>query len=188
MTRVISWGVFVLFFLGACASTYSAFRGNMFQGKTLLADKEYKEARENFLKAASIEKSATAYAFAATASYKMNDLAAAEGYIKEAEKIKGGGIYLRTAGYKTLILLKEGRKPEGLDALKRYVEIYNRNLPLPSVKENQAMLKRGEVDLGRLEQLMDEQINGFDRDMEQLETGLGIWSGSGGAGGRTESP
>lgn len=52
-----------------------------------------------------------ALAFAVTASYKINDLKAAEGYITEAEKKDTGSVTrLRIAGYKALVYLREGRE------------------------------------------------------------------------------
>jgi|WetSurMetagenome_2_1015567.scaffolds.fasta_scaffold525889_1 tetratricopeptide (TPR) repeat protein len=176
MVRLVKCGVIMLFLLASCASTYSAYKGYIHQGQNQLGEGNYTEARQSFLKAVEIEKDAESYALAATASYKMNDLPAADRYIKNAEQVKAKGFAgLRTAGYKALILLKEGRKAEGLDALKEYINYYRNTDPLLTIKQVQAMAAKGEVNLEKLEQYIDEQVNGYEEEVRQfLQTGTGF--------------
>jgi tetratricopeptide (TPR) repeat protein len=176
MARLVRSGLIMLFLLAACTSTYTAYKGHIHQGQGLLGEGNYKEARQSFLKAGEIEKEAMAYALAATASYKMNDLPAAGRYIKDAEQTKSKGFSeLRTAGYKALILFKEGRKAEGLEALKEYIDYYRNNQPRLTIRQVQVMAAKGEVNLEKLEQYIDEQVNGYEEDVRQFqETGTGF--------------
>ena len=64
-----------------------------------------------FVKASTEEKRAAPFALAATASYKLNDLPAAERFMSEAEQMEGRAFFnLRIVGYKALIYFKENRK------------------------------------------------------------------------------
>jgi uncharacterized protein HemY len=96
MARIASSvAVFTLLFviLGGCAGPDNAARKSMFDGRRFLETGDYGPARQDFIKAAQIEPSAEAYAFAATASYKMNDLAGARRSIDEAQKLDGKSDY-----------------------------------------------------------------------------------------------
>ena len=104
-----------------CAGPDNIARKSIFEGRRALERGEYGPAREDFIKSAQIEPSAEAYAFAATASYWMNDLEGAQQYIDEAQKLDGkSDFYLRILAYKALILFKEGKQEEGLEALRAY--------------------------------------------------------------------
>ena len=93
----------------------------LFEGRRALERGDYGPAREDFLKAAQVEPSAEAYAFAATTSYRMNDLEGAQRFINEGLKLDGkSDFYLRILAYKALILFKEGKQEEGLEALRAY--------------------------------------------------------------------
>ena len=84
----IAWSaaVFAVLFviLWGCAGPDNAARKSIFEGRRSLETGDYGPARQDFLKAAQVEPSAEAYAFAATASYKMNDLEGARRSIDEA--------------------------------------------------------------------------------------------------------
>jgi len=168
---------FMLLALLSCATTYSVYSRNLSQGKDLMRRGQFQEARTYFVKAAESERLPEAFAFAATASYKMNDLGSAERYIADAEKADGRGFSeLRIAGYKALILLKEGRKSEGMKALQEYTTLYSRNYPLINIEEVKAMIREDKVDISKLETLLDEQITRYEDEIDQFQkTGTGFY-------------
>jgi uncharacterized protein HemY len=149
----------------------------MFQGRRLLDRGEYAQARDEFVKAARTMPDSYSNAFAATASYKLNDMASAERFIQEAATLNGRGYsYLRILAYRALILLKEGRK-EGFDALRDYLAIYQNEYPLTSILKVEAMVRTGNVNLSLLEALLDEQLRTYESDIDQfLSSGTG-WYG-----------
>ena len=173
---------FILLALLSCASAYSVKSRNHSQGKELMRQGKFQEARTYFVKAAESQQLPEAFAFAATASYKMNDLGSAERYIADAGNQDGKGFSeLRIAGYKALIYLKEGKKVEGMKALKEYTTLYSRVYPLINIEEVEAMIKEDKVDLGKLEALLDEQITRYEDEIEQFQkTGTGFYDKGGG--------
>ena len=162
----------------SCATTYTMYRDDLFDGRQLLKQEKYGEARNLFLKASAEEKRAAPFAFAATASYKMNDLAAAEGYIGDAENATGRNYwYLRIMGYKALILLKEKKTDEGMTVLKRYIDYYRLVYPLTTIDRVEDMWKSGQINLTQLEVLLDEQITYYEEELAQaVPTGTGYYS------------
>jgi hypothetical protein len=180
MTRIlcVAWVAICLALTASCTTPYTLYRQDIFAGKQALRQGEFGEARSYFLKAATEQKRATAFAYAATASYKLGDLASAEGYISEAERAEGGTYsYIRIAGYKALILLKEGKKEEGLAALKTYIDDYRLVYPLMTIDNVENMWKKGKIDQALLEKLLDEQITNFENEIEQAATtGTGYYS------------
>jgi len=157
--------------------SYRVYSQNIFEGKQQMKRGEFQRAQTYFVKALETIQLPEALAFAATASYKLNDLKAAEGYVIEAEKKDTGTVTkLRIAGYKALVYLKEGRENEGMKALQEYLTLYGHLDPLTSIQEAQAMIKRRNVDLQRLEALLDEQITWHEDEIEQYEkTGTGFY-------------
>jgi tetratricopeptide (TPR) repeat protein len=172
---------FILIALLSCASRYNIYSDNLSHGKEMMRQGKFQEARMYFVKAAESQQLPEAYAFAATASYKMNDLQAAERYITEAEKHDGRGFSeLRIAGYKALTYLKEGRKAEGMKALQDYTTLYSRLYPLINIEEITAMIREDRVDLVKLENLLDEQITRYENDIDQYQrTGTGFYDKGG---------
>ena len=77
----IAWSaaVFAVLFviLWGCVGPDNAARKSIFEGRRFLETGDYGPARQDFIKAAQVRPTAEAYAFAATASYKMNDMEAA---------------------------------------------------------------------------------------------------------------
>jgi hypothetical protein len=161
----------------SCASSYGTYARALFDGKRLLSNQEYAEARDEFLKAAEVDRTAETLAFAAVASYRLNDLPAAETYIMQASSIPAKGwSYLRIEGYKALILLKEGKKDEGLTALKYYSEFYGHTIPKKSIQDVERMWRKGDVDIAKLELLLDDQVGTYESDIEQYrQTGTGAY-------------
>jgi tetratricopeptide (TPR) repeat protein len=156
---VILWG---------CAGPDNAARKSIFEGRRFLETGDYEPARQDFIKAAQVEPSAEAYAFAATASYKMNDLEDARRFINEAQKRDGkSDSSLRILAYKALVLFKEGRREEGLDALHAYHDRYKSYYPLENYEQVERVLSTGQVDLVRLERLLDGDVRRYESDIAQ---------------------
>ena len=159
----------------SCAGPYAASKRDIFEGKQLLAVGEYAGAQQEFVRAIEAQKSAWAYALAATASYKLNDLPDAQYYIDEALKMDGrSNAYLRILAYRALILLTEGREQEGIEALRQYLDTYRNYYPIPHRREIERMVNSGVVDLARLEVLLDDGISRYESDVDQwVGTGTG---------------
>jgi hypothetical protein len=170
---------FALSLLLSCASSYDVYRHNLVQGKQHMRYGEFHEAQTYFVKASESERLPEALAFAAMASYKMNDMEGAERFITEAEKSDGRGFsQLRIAGYKALIYLREGKKSEGMKALQEYATMYSHLYPLTTIEEVQAMVKTDKIDLEKLELLLDQQITWYEDEVEQFQkTRTGYYGG-----------
>lgn len=162
----------------SCSTSWNRYAEDMFHGKRLLQDQEYAEARADFVKAAEAQRWPAAYAFAATASYKMGDLASAERYAIEAERLDGKDYsYVRTVGYKSLILLKEGKKEEGLNALKQYAQVLSSTSSPKGARQIETWTRQQPMDLAGLEELIDEQAGRYESDIEQFQgTGTGFYN------------
>ncbi len=174
--------IIVLLSLSCASSTsWNIYAGNMFHGKRLLREQEYAAARIDFVKAAEAQKWPSAYAFAATASYKMGDLAGAERYVMEAERLDGTDYsYVRTLGYKALILLKEGKEKEGLEALQQYAQVLRSTSAPKGARQIEIWIRQQPMDLPALEKMIDEQVYQYESDIEQWqETGTGFYNRSG---------
>jgi hypothetical protein len=191
MRKLLILNAIIVFAVAAaCSTTYQVYRNDLFEGRNLLNQGDYGKARDVFVKASTEEKRAAPFALAATASYKMNDLPAAESLISEAEKMEGKAFfYLRITGFKALIYFKENRKGEGLDALNKYLEYYRHLYPLMNIEDVEAMAKSGDIKLPELERLLDEQITTYERDVTQAVTmGTGFYSRRPIGGGRGFMP
>jgi tetratricopeptide (TPR) repeat protein len=173
MKKLLLPGLLVLVAaLLGCASVkqYDTYRKDMWNGKKLLGEGEYKPALEDFLSAAkAMPNEPESYAFAATASFKMNDVDAASGYIREAVKLnKPNDAYIRILGYKALILLKQAKQKDGMEALSDYIQAYQKEYAPQNVREVRTMWRTKNVDLSALQQLLDEEIWVYESDMEQF--------------------
>jgi uncharacterized protein HemY len=160
-----------------CSTAYQTYRADMSTGKTMLDAGEYGQARETFIGAAKAQPSeAASYAMAATASYKLNDLQAASESITEAAKRDNhSDAYIRILGYKALILLRQGREKEGLDALHAYIVAYEREYGPQNVREVRAMWRSTHIDLPALERFLDAEIAVFESDMQQYRNSGTGW-------------
>jgi uncharacterized protein HemY len=166
--------------LPGCSTAYHTYRWDISAGKKMLDAGEYSQAREDFIGAAKAEPSEPAsYALAATTSYKMNDLQAASQSITEAAKRDNhSDAYIRILGYKTLILLKQGREKEGLDALHAYIVAYEREYGPQNVRRVRAMWRSTHIDLPALESLLDGEIAVYESDMQQFRSSSTGWFAS----------
>jgi len=166
----------------SCSTSFTRYSGDMFQGKRLYRDSDYVTARSSFLRASQEERTSDALAWAATASYKMNDLATAERLIAEAQSIDSNSLSsLRIRGFKALILLSEGRGREGMEGLREYLALYRGLDPLMSISEVERLASTGTVNPGGaeiaiLERAINEQVEQYESDVEQFnETGTGYY-------------
>ncbi len=161
----------------SCSPTWNVYSDNMFKGKRLLREGEYAQAREDFLRAAQAEGWPAAYAFAATASYKMGDLAAAEHYLQEAERLDHAHFtYVRVVGYKALTFLKEGKESPGMEALQQYIQILRAISSPTGARQVEILIKKKPIDLVELEKLIDEQVSQYESDIQEyLSTGTGFY-------------
>jgi uncharacterized protein HemY len=177
MKTILLSGLLVLAagFLG-CSTAYHVYQGDMWEGKRLLGQGDYGKAHEHFVKAAkALPDEAYPYAFAATSSCKMNDLEAASRFIEEAAKRgRQRDAQIRIKGYKALILLKQGKEKEGLQALDDYMLAYQKDYAPDNVREVRAMWRSNRIDLAALQQLLDEEIGIYESDLDQFRrTGTG---------------
>ena len=160
-----------------CGTAYHTYRSDIWAGKSMLDEGEYSQAREDFIEAAKAEPAEPAsYALAATASYKMNDLQAASRSITEAVKRDNhSDAYIRILGYKALILLRQGREKEGLDALHAYIVAYEREYGPQNVRKVRAVWRSAHIDLPALESVLDGQIAVYESDMQQFRSSGTGW-------------
>jgi uncharacterized protein HemY len=178
--RIVIVMVFTLSVLSSCVTSYSEYRNNFVKGKEMMARGEFQEARMYFVRASQGQQIPEVFAYAATASYKMNDMENAERYIEEAKKYDGKGFSdLRVAGYRALILLRKGETREGMEALQEYTALYSHLYPLGTIEEVETMVEKNTIDLKKLETLLDEQITWYNDEVEQFQktrTGFyGAW-------------
>jgi tetratricopeptide (TPR) repeat protein len=143
----------------------------MFIGKEYLKEKKYDKAKEFFLQASITQRDSPSLAFLGAAYYKMGDVANAERTIKEAEEIDKDSYYiLRILGYKSLIMFKQN-KPEGFNALTRYVK-YVKQSQLPmEMDEFERMIEKNTVDLTVLDTKIEEQTSWYEDEMKRFEDG-----------------
>ena len=162
----------------SCSTGWNIYSDDMFHGKRLLQEEEYGEARTDFLRAAEAQKWPSAYAFAATASYKMGDLAGAEQYVAEAERLDGKDYsYVRVLGYKALTLLRQGKEREGREALQRYAQTLRSISSPKGARQIEIWMKQQQMDLAGLERMIDQQVGQYESDIEQYQsTGTGFYN------------
>ena len=154
-----------------CSAMFSTYRSDMWDGKRLMDSGEYGKARDEFLKAAKAEPAAAApYAFAATASYKMNDLEGASGFMTEATKRdKYLDAHVRILGYRSPYP-SERRQAEGrYKALNEYSEAYGKDYGVDDLREVRTMVRQNRMDLVALEHILDGQIRTYESDLEQYQ-------------------
>ncbi|HEX2965406.1 MAG TPA: hypothetical protein VHO84_06455 [Syntrophorhabdaceae bacterium] len=168
--------VSAILFLYGCGTAGMMYNNDIFAGKRKLQLKEYQDALAFFVHAAQVSPDSVAYAYAATAAFKLGDYQNAGQYLDQAQKLNGRSIaHLRIAGYRALILLKPETTPDGLEALRNYIDVYERSEPLMSINQVRSMWKSAQVDYPFLERLMDEQISIYEDDVDDYLRGLPGW-------------
>ena len=169
--------IILLALVSGCSATYYAYCKDIKHGKDALKSNDYGAAKRSFEEAYQNGRSLDVLMYLAIIDYKTNNLDSAERLIREAETMGIGNYhYLRVLGYWALILLKKNRE-QGLEALDRYVVFYSRIDPLMSIDEVKAMLKTGDIDMARLDKLIEEQVLWYENDIEQYwSTGTGWYA------------
>jgi tetratricopeptide (TPR) repeat protein len=184
-SHVPRWGIILLLIAlnllcTACSTTYYAYSQGMFYGTEALKRGDYTGAKRNFEEAYQKDKTPDALMYLAIIDYKTNNLDSAERLIREAETMGSGNYhYLRVLGYKALILLKRYRD-QGIEALDRYVAFYALCDPLMSINDVREMVRSGNIDMPRLESLIEEQASWFENDVELYwNSGVGYYDSRG---------
>lgn len=165
----------VLFALACCSSTGT--NNSIFEGKALLDEGKYPQAKSVFLQAGEGRADVVSLAFAGTAAYKAKDIPEAARLLDAADKFREqGGALLRIAGYKSLVLFAQGKETAGLDSLKRYIDLYN-SLAATMVntaadtRDMERMLKTRRIDVANLETVMERQITSYEEEYRQISRG-----------------
>ena len=166
------------FLFSACSTTYHAYSKGIFHGKEALKKGDYAGAKRDFEDAYQNDKTPDATMYLAIVDYKTNNMNSAERLIREAESMGSGNYhYLRVLGYKALILLKKNRD-QGFEALDRYIAFYALRDPLMSINVIHQMVRSGNIDMSRLESLIEEQVSWFENDVELYwGSGVGYYDG-----------
>lgn len=147
-------------------------------GKRYLKKGDYKNAKQHFVAAKEQLNYYLPIVYIAFIDYKLGNQKEAEIMIEMAEKQMVSDEHnLRLLGYKTLILLNRD-KVKGFVALDDYLKTYRYLHPLLSIEEVERMKKSGNVELKRLEELIQEQVDFYEDAIEQLlSTGTGPFEG-----------
>ena len=169
--------IILLALVSGCSATYHAYCKDMVLGRDALKYNDYGAAKRSFEEAYQNGRSPDALMYLAIIDYKTNDLDSAERLISQAQGMGVGNYhYLRVLGYKALILLKK-KSEQGPEALDRYVVFYSRIDYLMSIEKVKAMLTTGDIDIIRLEKLIEEQVSWYENDIEQYwSTGTGWYA------------
>jgi len=181
MRKTIYTGITIislLLFAGACSTLtrYQIYSYDVMHGKDFLKDKKYTDARKYFQDASALYRDSTALTYLAVVEYKMENIESALKYIQETEKAGTDKMfYLRTLGYKALILFRID-KEKGMAALRDYVDYYQHQYPVISIKDVREMLQTGQIDNKKLEELIDEQVSTYEQEIDQyLSDGTGYY-------------
>jgi tetratricopeptide (TPR) repeat protein len=163
--------------LYSCSTTYTLYSDNIYRGKQLLLDKEYRAAEKHFKEAMNNIRDAVSLTFLTVAEYKIGNLEGAGKLIEEAAKEKPDILYLvRTFGYRAIIFMNRD-KAQGIAALKDYIDRYEHLYPLESIGELEGMVRKGDIDKERMEKIIEEQIGWYEKEMEQyLTTRTGFYA------------
>jgi tetratricopeptide (TPR) repeat protein len=154
----------LIFFLSC--TTYAVCSRNLLAGKDLFSAGKYEEAQGSFLEAAKTCHDAAAFTYLAATAYKRGQFENARTLIEQAEKSPPDTLsYLRMYGYKALILLSIDSRL-GMEALDDYIKRYEYDYPLISINEVKAMRRSGSIDRARLEALIEEQVQWYEKEME----------------------
>lgn len=157
--------IIVSVFLLSC-TTYAVYSKNFLAGKDYFNAGRYDEARKFFDDAAKVESDAAVLTYLAATAYKKGQFEDAAALIGRAEKSSPDRLtYLRMYGYKALIFLQVDNTL-GMKALDDYIKRYGFDYPLDSLEEIKAMKQSGVIDKERLEFLIDEEVEWYEKEME----------------------
>ncbi len=161
-------------FLLSCASNtgFVAYRDGLFQGYKSLQAKDYQTALQQLLQASQGDPTrAWPLALAGQAAYHLGNYSQASQYLSQAEPLtrEQNYAYLVVKAYQSLIAFKENRQQEGIAALGEYVRVYGSRYSYPdnTYYDVERMYKSGNVDLAKLEGLIDHQVRRYESDAMQ---------------------
>ena len=160
-----------LLVLGCQATPLSHFTDNMYQGEQQLKAGQYSTALASFLQANTFRPSSGAYAFAAMAAYKMNDIPLADNYLVQATNglTPNAVVTCIIYGYRSLVRFSQGNVPAGRDELTNYIAAYRNVVPgSPTLREVEFMAMAPQVDTFALQRLIDQQIQQLPIDYDQM--------------------
>ncbi len=161
-----------------CSQVNMRARSDMHEGKRALDDGNFVVAEDLFSRAAQLEPSAAAYAFAATAAYNANDLQDAAGFIDAASRFKStSDVYPRILAYKALIFFRQGRYAEAMEAINAYLAIGKSYYPIRNADTIRRMTAASPIDLVYLQALLEYDVRRYESDINQWESeGTGYFS------------
>jgi hypothetical protein len=154
-----------------CYSPLSYFTNNMYAGNQQLKQGQYSTALASFLKANTYHPSAGAYAFAAMAAYKMNDIPLADNYLVQATRglTPNQVVTCIIYGYRSLVRFSQGNDPGGRQELIAYIAAYRNVVPgSATLREVEFMAMAPQVDTFALQKLIDQQIQQLPIDYDQM--------------------
>ncbi len=159
-------GIILALFLMSSCTSYAVYSRNYLAGKNLYAAGRYDDAEKSFQEAAKVQSDAAVFTYLAATAYKKGQFENAAKLIGQAEKSPLDQLsYVRMYGYKALILLSIDKAP-GMAALNDYIKRYDCLYPLISINDLKTMRQSGVVDKARVEAIVDEQIEWYEKDME----------------------
>lgn len=159
-------GLIAISFLLLSCTNYAIYSQNLLAGKDLFNAGRYEEAQRSFQQAAKAYTDAAAFTYLAATAYRRGQFESARTLMEQAEKCPLDRLsYLRMYGYKALILLGIDSTC-GMKALDDYIKRYESEYPLISIDEVKAIRQSGTIDRKRLEALIDEQVQWYEKEME----------------------
>ncbi len=178
--RFILWLVAVsLLVLGCQSPPFSRFIDDMYQGRADLGQRKYSSALASFQEANRIAPSAGALAFAAIASYKMNDIPLADSYLLQAQGLNPDQIVTCIIlGYQSLVRFRQGNQFGGRQELASYIAAYKNLQPESTgIRAVELAVTSDGVDVYWLELTIDEQISKLPVDYDKMGEQAGLRSG-----------
>jgi tetratricopeptide (TPR) repeat protein len=165
MRRLIATSVILLALLAGCVTSgpsksMSLYIDDMYEGRKALMAREYQKALDLFLSANQRQASAAALGFAGATCYRMGDIRRADEYLTRAWRLnKNSDAVWLILGYRSLVLMQEGRDAEGLEMLSAYADIYKFLEPQSaSIGDLQQMLNSGHINVPYVEVLLDQEV------------------------------
>ncbi|HME44656.1 MAG TPA: hypothetical protein VKF36_16320, partial [Syntrophorhabdales bacterium] len=135
--RLLAYLMTVSLLALGCTPPLATFATDMYEGNQQLTQGHYSTALASFLKANTYHPSAGAYAYAAMAAYKLNDISLADSYLVQAQGLNPNQVVTCIIyGYRSLVRFSQGNDPAGRQALLEYIESYKSLVPgSPTLRE-----------------------------------------------------
>ena len=168
--RLLAYLMTVSLLVLGCTPPLATFTTDMYEGNQQLTHGQYSTALASFLKANTYHPSAGAYAYAAMAAYKLNDISLADSYLVQAQGLKPNQVVTCIIyGYRSLVRFSQGNDPAGRQALLEYIESYKSLVPGSlTIRDVEFMAMSSQVDTLRLQQTIDGQIQQLPIDYDQM--------------------